>query len=78
MTSIRKLRLLAVGAVLATLALGSTAAGPAPDSAAEVTPLLIGAEVPDSDLRTLDGKEVKLRTALEGDPAVILFYRGGW
>ncbi|MEP6882476.1 MAG: peroxiredoxin-like family protein [Dokdonella sp.] len=47
-------------------------------SATEVHPLLLGSEVPDVALKTLDGKETSLRKQMAGKPAILVFYRGGW
>jgi peroxiredoxin len=50
----------------------------APEDAAHVRPLLMGADVPDVELTTMDGKSVALRSLVEQKPAVLVFYRGGW
>lgn len=47
-------------------------------SAAETTPLDVGAEIPDAKVRTADGTAVKLAKLVDGKPSLILFYRGGW
>lgn len=47
-------------------------------SAAEAKPLRVGATAPDPSLKTLDGKDIKLKNALGGKPTVVIFYRGGW
>jgi len=67
-------------AVMFALLFGATiaqAAGIA-SSAQAVTPLLIGAEVPDVAVRSLDGHEQSLRKAIAEKPTVLVFYRGGW
>ncbi len=43
-----------------------------------VRPLLLGAALPEANLRTVDGQAITLKGALAGKPAVIVFYRGGW
>ena len=48
------------------------------NSPSTVSPLLIGAEVPDVVLRTVDGTDVSLRKRTADKPTVIIFYRGGW
>ena len=47
-------------------------------SAAEICPILIGANVPDLILRTVDGKLFNLNDAIQSKPTVLIFYRGGW
>lgn len=47
-------------------------------SAEEVTPLLIGATVPDVELKSIDGKSQKLQELVGQKPTVLIFYRGGW
>lgn len=49
-----------------------------PESAGEVRPILIGSTVPAVELRTTAGETFDLRADLEGSPAVLVFYRGGW
>lgn len=41
-------------------------------------PLAVGARLPDVTVRTEKDAPVKLAAALKSEPAVILFYRGGW
>lgn len=41
-------------------------------------PIGLGDTVPDVTLRTIDGEELKLRELLAEQPAVLVFYRGGW
>ncbi len=43
-----------------------------------VRPLLLGGEMPDAALRTIDGEPTSLLESVAGRPAVIVFYRGGW
>jgi peroxiredoxin len=49
-----------------------------PASSAQVRPLLLGSALPAANLRTLDAQPVTLKDALNGKPAVLVFYRGGW
>ncbi len=49
-----------------------------PASSDGVRPLLLGAALPEAQLRTVDGQTVSLKDALGGKPAVLVFYRGGW
>ena len=48
------------------------------ESAEQVRPLLVGAEVPRLTLRTSDGSEFDLNAAINEKPAILIFYRGGW
>jgi peroxiredoxin len=56
-------------------AVGQTAVA---KSAAEVVPLKLGAVAPNSQLVSLEGKQVSLKHVLGGKPTVLIFYRGGW
>ena len=47
-------------------------------SANDIRPLLIGAKVPDPALRRIDGSPVGLSELLDNQPAILIFYRGGW
>ncbi|MBX3118599.1 MAG: AhpC/TSA family protein [Fimbriimonadaceae bacterium] len=47
-------------------------------SASEVKPIKVGTAVPDSSVLTLDKKETTFKKVLNGKPAVVIFYRGGW
>ncbi|MEO5559199.1 MAG: peroxiredoxin-like family protein [Dokdonella sp.] len=47
----------------------------APD---RVTPVLLGSHLPDAPLQTIDGQPTTLVKAVNGKPAVLVFYRGGW
>ena len=47
-------------------------------SAEEICPILIGANVPELTLRTVDGKLFDLNEAIRNKPTVLIFYRGGW
>ncbi len=49
-----------------------------PASSDSVRPRLLGAALPDAQLRTVEGQAVALKDALAGKPAVLVFYRGGW
>jgi peroxiredoxin len=59
------------------LAAARLAAAVAP-SAAEARPLAAGAAVPDVTVRTADGQPFALRTETAKQPALLVFYRGGW
>jgi len=49
-----------------------------PQRAEDTEPLAPGVRVPPVYVRTLAGKRVALLRALERQPAVLVFYRGGW
>ena len=48
------------------------------NSAEEVCPIKIGAEIPDAIIKTLDHKEISIREIIDGKKSIIIFYRGGW
>lgn len=48
------------------------------ESAEAVKPLQPGAHVPKVSLKTVKGESTKLADVLNGKPAVVVFYRGGW
>ena len=43
-----------------------------------IRPPLLGSALPDATLHDLQGEPVELRAQLDGKPAVLVFYRGGW
>jgi peroxiredoxin len=47
-------------------------------AATEVHPLLLGSQAPDVALKTLEGKDTSLWKQMDGKPAILIFYRGGW
>ena len=47
-------------------------------SADEITPLLVGAKVPDAVFKDIDDKDVKLYSLLANKTTVLVYYRGGW
>lgn len=48
------------------------------DDPEDVSPLLIGEEFPDADLKDIDGKDVELDDLIDDKKTIIIFYRGGW
>ncbi len=48
------------------------------NSAEEVTPLLISSEIPDVTVKNIEGEIVNLRDIVREQPAILVFYRGGW
>ncbi|MGE4159646.1 MAG: peroxiredoxin-like family protein [Planctomycetota bacterium] len=51
---------------------------PFPDTATKTSPLRVGDNLPDVVLGNMDGNEVRLKAVVAGQPALIVFYRGGW
>lgn len=47
-------------------------------SAEEVSPLLIGANVPNLTLKPVKGEPFDLNAAIARQPTILIFYRGGW
>jgi cytochrome oxidase Cu insertion factor (SCO1/SenC/PrrC family) len=54
------------------------AAGTVADSADQIEPLATGASVPRVALQAADGADTTLAAVLDGQPSVLIFYRGGW
>lgn len=48
------------------------------ETAEEVSPLLIGENVPNSEITSAEGKKVFLPEIVGKQPTILLFYRGGW
>ncbi len=47
-------------------------------SADLISPLPVGAALPNGPLVTMDGQKTTLFDVVQGNPAVIIFYRGSW
>ena len=47
-------------------------------AADQVRPLLLGTAMPDVALATPEGNPTTLKQAVNGKPAILVFYRGGW
>lgn len=47
-------------------------------SAAEISPVLTGTQIPNATLQTVNGKRVQLQNLISQKPTVLIFYRGGW
>ena len=71
------MRIAIVGLLFAAFT-GSAMADAHPTSAAEIQPLLIGAQAPDVTLRDAGGEAVELPALLGEKPTILIFYRGGW
>lgn len=54
------------------------ATGTIAESADKVCPILLGSSLPDVGLRLVDGKSTTLKQQVNGKPAILVFYRGGW
>ncbi len=68
---------LLVSALFVLSAMTATRAELAP-SPAEAKLLPVGAKVPAAMVRTVDGAELDLATAIAGRPTLVVFYRGSW
>ena len=49
-----------------------------PEKAEDISPLLIGENLPDATLLDSEGDELSLKNILREKPTVLVFYRGGW
>lgn len=49
-----------------------------PASPTAVSPLLIGAKVPEATLTSMDGKTVSVSELIKSKKTILVFYRGGW
>lgn len=49
-----------------------------PMNAEDISPLLIGEQIPEANLLNINGKEVKIIDIIKEKPTVLVFYRGGW
>ena len=47
-------------------------------NASEVCTLNIGSEVPSAIIKSIDGKEIDIKSISSEKPTIIVFYRGGW
>lgn len=57
---------------------GTLIAQDIPKEATDISPLLIGEQVPDIVLKDVDGKPVSLIELVAQKQTVLIFYRGGW
>ncbi|WP_250433134.1 peroxiredoxin-like family protein [Hanstruepera flava] len=64
--------------LLFALFLSFTLFAQVPEKAEDISPLLIGEQLPDATLLNVDGGEVSLQHVLKQKPSVVVFYRGGW
>ncbi len=56
----------------------SDAGGKVAASAQETQPLAVNSKAPEVTFTTVEGKAFALRNALKKQPAILIFYRGGW
>lgn len=56
----------------------SNAQNQLPASPTTISPLLIGAKIPDTNLATMDGKMVSISELVKSKKTILVFYRGGW
>lgn len=48
------------------------------ETAEEVSPLLIGEKVPETQITSAVNKKISLKEIVSTQPTILLFYRGGW
>jgi peroxiredoxin len=49
-----------------------------PKTATDISPLLIGEQIPNLNLKSLEGKDVDLLDTFSKKRTILVFYRGGW
>ncbi|MBX2967889.1 MAG: AhpC/TSA family protein [Cyclobacteriaceae bacterium] len=49
-----------------------------PEKAEDVSPLLIGEKIPETQVLTIDGKSVSTSDLFKAGKTIVIFYRGGW
>ena len=49
-----------------------------PENANDIAPLLVGEQIPEINLKTINGADESILSIIHKKPTVILFYRGGW
>lgn len=49
-----------------------------PAQPVDISPLLIGEQIPNTTLHATDGTSVQLMSKIQTKPTVLIFYRGGW
>src|SRR5882724_8998499 len=57
--------------------LSASGNGVVAQKAEDVQPLKVGDSIPDGTVKTIDGKDVSLKSLIQ-KPTVLIFYRGGW
>lgn len=74
----RSFCLLFIGVLISLGTLSPAFAQGYAQTAEEVTPLLISSEIPDVELKNIEGQTVRLKELVSQKPSIIVFYRGGW
>lgn len=64
--------------VLALIFLTSAIYAQLPEKAEDVSPLLIGEKIPETQVLTIDGKIVSTEELFKTGKTILIFYRGGW
>ncbi|MDZ7806356.1 MAG: peroxiredoxin-like family protein [Gracilimonas sp.] len=65
--------------VLVSLCFFSVAFGQSYAQTSEkVSPILISSEIPDVELKNIEGETVRLKELVSRQPSILVFYRGGW
>ena len=67
-----------ISLVLLVIGFTGNAQSNLPQSATDITPLLIGEKIPNSTLKLIDGNAVSLKSVLDKKRTILVFYRGGW
>jgi peroxiredoxin len=49
-----------------------------PEKAEDISPLLIGEKIPETQVLSLDGKPVSTGDLFKAGKTIVIFYRGGW
>ena len=60
------------------LNLSAQTGAPFPQNATDISPLLIGEQIPDIVLKNVDGEAVSIHQLFKNKPTLLIFYRGGW
>lgn len=77
-TAAHLVALLLAGPIAAWVVGVARADGNVHPSAEATRPLAVGERIPDATLRDVHGKSVALSDVIANQPAVLVFYRGGW
>jgi len=67
-----------VAALGVCLIAGRSEAGGIAASDRDVKPLGVGDQIPDAEIRSLDGESARLRDRLDSKKAILIVFRGGW
>jgi peroxiredoxin len=71
-------RIIVVVCTLIALNVSTSLWAQVPDKAEDISPLLIGEQIPDANLLDVDGQAIQLKDLMKEKPTVLVFYRGGW